>query len=70
MFPDVQRACLDIPPLHRERAGVGALLHILQLAQLFYQEHFIFALVNNLFMQQSNHDLPSLCDLPVKIGDD
>jgi hypothetical protein len=21
-------------------------------------------------MQQPNHDLPSLCDLPVKIGDD
>lgn len=26
--------------------------------------------INDLFMEQSNHDLPPLCDLPVKIGDD
>lgn len=26
--------------------------------------------VNDLFMEQPDHDLPALCDLPVKIGDD
>lgn len=26
--------------------------------------------VNDLFMEQPDHDLPALCDLPVKVGDD
>lgn len=26
--------------------------------------------INDLFMEQSDHNLPPLCDLPVKVGDD
>lgn len=71
MFPDMQRVwLLHASPFWCAWAGVCSLLHILQLGQFFYQEHFIFALINNLFVEQSDHDLPSLCDLPVKIGDD
>lgn len=36
---------LHLSPFQDQCTGVGSLLHILQLGQLFYQEHLIFALL-------------------------